>query len=136
MDEITKAVPMQFADLVTSFDANGDLSPTEDADPFEKIFAPKAATTADASEIVKAIFSTDADVREKYYMNDFEFQKRAPLDPEWDAEIPVVAKSTTTLAKTLRTEIKQIGDDRWSHSYDAAGELVHARILLPERDDE
>jgi hypothetical protein len=57
-------------------------------------------------------------------------------DESWDAPMSKSATpSTGTLAKALgivRTEIKEIDGDRWSHGYNAAGELVGARLLHGE----
>jgi hypothetical protein len=60
-------------------------------------------------------------------------------DASWDEALTPVHRSsappTGCLAKELgvvRTEIKVIDGDRWSHAFNAAGEMVGARLLYNE----
>lgn len=70
--------------------------------------------------------SNHADVEE------FE-QRNLPTNPIRDSHHEVDHRvSTVAKKKVVRSEVKEINGDRWAHGYAADGELIAARILLPE----
>jgi hypothetical protein len=52
-------------------------------------------------------------------------------DESWDTPVAVEKPLDKTVA---RTEVKLINEERWAHGYNASGELIEARVLLPVRE--